>query len=218
MITLRRTKDLYRNENNVIIAHPLLSRSKKEAFLETKAKLKKRLGKDVFLSTGEFLARFIPEKEKRIVLEKNWENLRMKILERLQMEYPFLTYAINRQTIAKVEEKLRAAQLKYEEGRFEDAIKDASVACEGLLQILGSKYGIKTEEATFYDLQCILRDSIIEEFGENTYNDLDMIRKWRNKVVHFHKEKPDEFVTLQIVKRANLLLEIFKKKIFLSTI
>ena len=62
------------------------------------------------------------------------------------------------------------------------------------------------------------RDSIIEEFGENTYNDLDMIRKWRNKVVHFHKEKPDEFVTLQIVKRANLLLEIFKKKIFLSTI
>ena len=54
-----------------------------------------------------------------------------------------------------------------------------------------AKNGIKTEETVqFYDLQCALRDSIIEEFGENAYNDLDMIREWRNEVVHFHITKP----------------------------
>lgn len=39
---------------------------------------------------------------------------------------------------------------------FEDAIKDAGIACESLLQILYSVYisGASEDEISFYDLQC----------------------------------------------------------------
>ena len=38
---IRENKDLHENENNVIIAHPLLSRGQKKGFLKTRVKLKK---------------------------------------------------------------------------------------------------------------------------------------------------------------------------------
>ena len=214
---IENNKDLCRSERNIIIAHPWLSRSRKEDFLKTKTELKKLLGRDIFLSTGEFVARFIPEKDRRAIVEENWKDLRAKLLASFQSKYPFLTFAINRQKISDAEAKLRSAMLKYEEGRFEDAIKDAAVACEELLQVLCSKYGLKTQgEVHFYDLQCILRDIIIENFGENTYSDLDMIREWRNRVVHPSAAKPDSCITLQIVRRTNLFFELFKRKTLLG--
>ena len=214
---ISKSDDLRGNESNIFIAHPRLSKSQKEDFLKTKIEIKKLLGEDVFLSTGEFTARFILDKQKRIIVEENWKDLRAKLLSRFQSKYPFLTYAINLQIITEVEEKLSNAKLKFKEGRFEDAIKDVAIACEGLLRILCSKYGFKIEErAQFYDLQCILKDIIVEEFGENTYNDLSMIREWRNRVVHFSPIKPDEYITLQIVRRANLFFEMFKRKTLLG--
>jgi hypothetical protein len=66
------------------------------------------------------------------------------------------------------------------------------------------------------DLQCVLRDFILEDFGENTYNDLDLIREWRNKVVHPSAVKPDDCTTLQVITRAELFFELFKRRILLS--
>jgi hypothetical protein len=209
-------KDLSQNKR-IIIAHPLLSRKEKESFRKTKAELQKLLGEDVFLSTGEFLVRFIPDEKKRAVVEENWKSLRSKLFTSFQSEYPFLAYAINYSRISWAEENLRGARLKCSEGRFDDAIKDAANACEGLLQVLCSKYGVKAEEdAQFYDLQCVLRDFILEDFGENTYNDLDLIREWRNKVVHPSAVKPDDCTTLQVITRAELFFELFKRRILLS--
>jgi hypothetical protein len=202
------------NEKNIIIAHPILPRLAKEAFRETKAELQKLLGEDVLFSTREFAALFIPDEKKRAILEENWKYLRTKLLANFQSRFPFLTYAINYSKISWVEEKLKSARLKYHENRFDDAIKDAANACEGLLQILCSKYGINIEEkAQFYDLQCILRNFILDDFGENTYKDLDLIREWRNKVVHPYDIRPDDCITLQIVTRAELFFELFKRKI-----
>jgi HEPN domain-containing protein len=169
-----------------------------------------------FLSTGEFVARFIPDERRRAVVEEGWKDLRTKLLASLQSKYPFLTYAIHHSKISWAEEKLRDARLKYNEGRLDDAIKDAANACEGLLQVLRSKYGLKAEErAQFYDLLCILKDSIIEDFEESTYKDLDLIRDWRNKVVHPSAVRPDDCITLQIVTRAELFFELFKRKMLL---
>jgi len=205
------------NEKNIIIAHPILPRLAKENFRETKTELQKLLGEDVLFSTREFVALFIPDEKKRAILEENWKYLRTKLLANFQSKFPFLTYAINYSKISWVEEKLKSTRLKYHENRFDDAIKDAANACEGLLQILCSKYGINIDEkAQFYDLQCILRNFILDNFGENTYKDLDLIRERRNKVVHPYDIRPDDCITLQIVTRAELFFELFKRKILTS--
>jgi hypothetical protein len=55
---------------------------------------------------------------------------------------------------------------------------------------------------------CILKDTIIEQFGEDVYNDLDIIRNWRNKVVHPSQEKPDECSALRVIVKAELFFEL----------
>ncbi|MEM2126611.1 MAG: hypothetical protein QXH67_00100 [Candidatus Bathyarchaeia archaeon] len=141
---------------NLVVVHPLLSRRAKSLFLEVKRKMRDYTGKDILLSSGEFAARFIPESRRQIV-EENWKTLREKLLGNLQSKYKFLTLAIHRQAISYAEELMRRSRVKYEDGRFEDAIKDAGVACEGLLRVLYSHYGLRTDkELQFNDLQTTL--------------------------------------------------------------
>ena len=70
----------------------------------------------------------------------------------------------------------------------------------------------KLEKIEFYDLLCVLKDVITEQFGENIYRDLDFIRKWRNNVVHPTSVKPDEIISLQVVRKTELFYELFKKQ------
>ena len=65
----------------------------------------------------------------------------------------------------------------------------------------------------FYDLLCNLKEVIIEEFGKDVYNDLDLIREWRNNVLHPPVTKPDAHITLKIITKAELFHELFHKKI-----
>lgn len=200
---------------NYVIVHPRLPRKTKQAFMRTKEHVKQRVGEDVCLSTGQFIARFIPDEAKRSVVEANWEVLRNKILGTLQKEWPILVHSIHDKQLADIRARLRKARLTYEWGTdLENAIKDAGVCCEGLLQILHAIYPKKIEDKMeFNDLLCSLRDEIIEEFGDDIYNDLNLIREWRNKVLHPPVTRPDTQDALKVITKAELFHDLFHKKI-----
>ena len=202
--------------SSYILVHPKLARQHKKAFVEAKEKMKEIAGQDLLLSTGEFTVKFIPEKEKRQIIEENWRSLRAKIIENLQKKWPILIFATRAQQILDVDERIRKSRIKYNIHSFEDAIKDAGVACESLLQILYAIHISKgpAEELEFYELLCASRDFLSEEFGALMYQDLDFIRIWRNNVVHPRRKKPDAAITLQVIAKAELFNELFKKKIY----
>lgn len=202
--------------SNYVLVHPKLARQFKKRFMEVKEKMKQTVGQDLVLSTGEFVAKFIPNHEKRHIIEENWKSLRAKIVEDLQKKWPVLIFATHEQQLSDVSERIRKSKIKYQTHFFEDAIKDAGVACESLLQILHSVYVSKkaAKELEFYDILCALKEVLTENFGGNIYQDLDFVRIWRNNVVHPRREKPDDAVTLQVITKAELFHELFKKKIF----
>jgi hypothetical protein len=202
--------------SNYVLVHPKISRKDKQSFMRSKEKMKQKIGENLILSTGEFVTKFIPNNERRKIIEDNWNSLREKIVENLRKKWPILIFATNAKELSEVDERIRNSRIKYETHSFEDAIKDAGVACESLLQILHSLYVSKksAEEFEFYDLLCALKDVLTEEFGSNICQDLDFVRTWRNNVVHPGREKPDGAITLQVITRAELFNELFKKKIF----
>lgn len=197
-----------------VVVHPSLSRLAKKTFKRTKERMKQIAGQDVVLSTGQFVSKFIPQESKRKIVEANWEVLREKILGNLLKEWKILVYSVHEKQLSQIRERLRKARLKFELGLdLEESIKDAGICCEGLLQILHSIYPKKTtEKMEFYELLCSLRDEIIEGYGEDVYNDLDMIREWRNKVLHPPVTKPDFDTTLKIITKAELFHELFHNK------
>lgn len=201
--------------SNYVLVHPKLARQEKKRFIEVKEKMKQTIGQDLVLSTGEFVAKFIPNSDERYIIEENWNFLREKIVENLQKKWPFLIYATYAQQLSDAAEQIRKSRIKYETYYFEDAIKDAGIACESLLQILHSVYVSKkaAKELEFYDLLCALKEVLAEKFGSNIYQDLDFIRIWRNNVVHPGREKPDGAIPLQVITKAKLFHRLFKKKI-----
>lgn len=204
--------------SNYIIVHPRLSRKAKNTFIKAKEQMKRIMGKDVVLSTGQFVSRLIPNNDKRQIVEANWDVLREKIVQTLQKKWPILIYSIHNEQLLDVRERLRKSRLKYELGlELEDSIKDAAISCESLLQILNSIFTRKLDKKMeFYDLLCNLKDVIIEEFGKDTYDDLNLIRDWRNKVLHPPVATPDASTTLKIIAKAELFHELFHKKIRLK--
>lgn len=202
--------------SNYVVVHPKLSRQDKKTFMQAKEKMKQNEGQDLILSTGEFVAKFIPDGKKRQIIEENWKFLREKIVVDLRQKRPILIFATDAKQLSDTSERIRKSMVKYETRSFEDAIKDAGVPCESLLQILYSVYFPKktAEKLEFYDLLCALKEVITERFGSNIYLDLDFIRTWRNNVVHPRRDKPDSAITLQVITKAQLFNKLFKMKIF----
>lgn len=146
---------------------------------------------------------------------EGWTSLREKILGKLKKKWPIIVLATHSKQISEISNLISRATHKYGLGElhFEDAVKDAGVACEGLLRIICDIYkpNILKEKPEFGDLLNILKDLISSEFGDNVYQDLDFIRFWRNKVVHHPIEKPDELTTFQVIERAKIFNELFQK-------
>lgn len=200
---------------NYIVAHPRLSRKAKKTFMKTKERMKQLEGEDVVLSTGEFVSKFIPDENNRKIVEANWEVLRKKIMGAFQKEWPILTYSINKQQLLDIRERLHKARLKFEMRHdLEEAVKDAGLVCECLLQVLYSMYPKRIKERMdFNDLLNNLKDIIVEDYGEDVYRDLDLIREWRNKVLHPPITIPDACAALKIVTKTELFHELFHEKL-----
>jgi hypothetical protein len=200
---------------NYVVVHPRLSRKAKETFIKTKRRMKQIIGKDIVLSTGEFASKFVPDENKRKMIETNWEVLREKLLNAFKKEWPIIVYSTNEQQLFEIRERLRKVRWKFEMRHdLEEAVRDAGLVCEGLLQILHSMYPKDVKERMdFNELLCDLKETIVKDFGEDIYCDLDLIREWRNKVSHPPITVPNSRIALKIVTKAKLFHELFHEKL-----
>ncbi len=172
------------------------------------------VGEDIVFSTGEFAARFLPDKTRHNLVEDNWAALRDRILEKLKKEHPFLVLATRSRLISKIEERLRSAEIKYGSRSYEDSITEVGKACEGMLQILNEVSTGKTaNDETMAELLSLTRSYIVDRLGERFYGDLDFIREWRNVTAHEKMKEPTEEVTIEVLRRAQLFHELFVRTI-----
>jgi hypothetical protein len=201
-------------EKHLFIVHPRLSRKAGNTFRKTKQEMKDLVKEDVVLSTGEFISRTLLDERKRKIVEANWESLRDGLLARLQSDWPILTYSIHEEELSDIQERLRRARLKYELGvDFEEVIKESGIACEGLLRVLCSISSIGIQERMlFNDMLSSMRITIQSDFGDEIFNDLDMVRQWRNNVLHHPVKKVDKFIVLRVLTKAELFHELFHQK------
>jgi len=194
------------------VIHPRLFRKAKEDCKDFAERLRKEMGCDLVLSTGQFAAKYLPDKEKREIVEANWVCLRERILGEFQKKWKLLTYALYKEDIEDSRNELRKARLKLDSGNdLEEAVFHAGVACEGLLKALHSSERDEKihERMGFDDYLNVLSDLLRDEFGEDIFSDLKLVKEWRNKVAHAPRKIPDSRTALKIVNKAELFQKLF---------
>lgn len=200
-----------RVDRSIFIIHPRLIRKAKEEFMRTKARMKELVGEDIVLSPGQFVSRFIPEDERRHVIEANWNNLRDRMLAKFQSEWRILIFSLHDKQLSESRDQLRKARLKFESGtEYQGSVLDAGIACEGLLKILHSVFPKRIQEKMeFNDYLCDLKQIIVEDYGEDIYKDLDFIREWRNNVAHAPIVVPTLTIALKVLTKTELFQNLF---------
>lgn len=207
--------EIDRSSTNYIVVHPETYEESKLRFKELNSQLAEKLGQTTLFSANAFLHQLFPDETKKYVVAEGWISVREKILEQVRKKWPIIVFATHAKQLSEINELISSAIHKYGLGEphFGDAVKDAGVACEGLLRVIYDLYKPKNlgEKPELGELLDVLRDIISGELDQSMYWDLDFIRTWRNKVVHHPIEKPDELTTLQVVEKAKLLYELFSK-------
>jgi len=198
-----------KNMTNYVVVSPVLNSA---LFLKAKNRMNEFVKDDVFLASWELSKRFIPNKKERQHVEEGWKSLFKALVTNFKARHPFLVYSEEQEKISNTQEWLKSSRNKLEGGNIDDAIRDAGLVCEAILQILGKIHKIEQDESEYNFLLNKLSPYIYEEYGEEVYNDLDFIRKWRNAVSHPHKEKPNINIATQVVRRAELFFELFDLK------
>lgn len=198
------------------IIHPWTYKQARKDFRKEFGELKENMASKnaQFLSTDEFVHRFIPDEKKKYLTIENWISIRNGILEKLHKDWPVLTYASKIEQIAKIADLFRNAHVEYEKQEFDHAIMDIGSGCEALLRILYhvNKGREPESDIGFHDLLNSMKEMIEEDFGKNIYADLDFIREWRNKTAHAtNPVSPSDDVTFQIIKRADIFYELLKR-------
>jgi HEPN domain-containing protein len=205
-------------DQNFVIAKPSEYKKAKKEFPEKLLELKDvlpKMNKNASLvSVDEFVAKVLPDSEKKHVILENWITIRDRVLEGILKEYPLLILALEKNRLVQADDSIRKSRRDYEDEKFDDAIKAAAFACEAILYVYYRKnYGkIPGRPYGLEDLLSSMSDKILEELGQEVIYDLQFIRKWRNMVTH-----PQEFEVvvekkdaLQVVARAEMSIELFK--------
>ena len=200
---------------NYIVVHPKTYEQDKIKFKELDDYLKQKLGEQTLFSVDGFLHNFVPDNMKKNVIQGNWISIREDILKDVQKQWPILVSATHSSEFSSIIQCLSNSELSYRMGKnhFREAVRDAALACESTLSLLYDIYKPKRieEKMEFYDLQCSLKDILIDKFGENVYNDLDYIREQRNLASHAPPIEPEELTTFQVISRANIFHNLFMK-------
>lgn len=200
---------------NYVVVHPSTYKQAKMDFKKLSKYLYERTGQQILFSVEGFIHKFFPIKDKKYIIKENWALIREKILWNTRKKWPIIVHSTHSNQLSDIQRRLKDATLKYEMGEryFEDAVRDAALACEEILQVIHEIYVPKSarKDMHFYDFLCELREIIVDEFGKKVYDDLDFIRIWRNKVSHTPPEKPNDLITFQVVERSKMFYEVFSK-------
>ena len=129
-----------------------------------------------------------------------------------KLQEKIIRYKVMLEVGSSIEKRLKKAWEKYENNDFEDAVKDAALACESVLRQMCRNHGIN-ENLTFTKKLKYLEQFIEKEYGENTLRDLYFIGMWRNKVVHVPVVTPPKHIAYEVLIRASKFIQLFKNRL-----
>ncbi len=198
---------------NYFVIHPAISKLDNDSFVETKSELTKSCGKEIFLSTGE-LRRTMFEDPSSI--SSGWATVREKLRSNFESAWPVISLSRNNEILRRAAEDLEKASLEYQEANYTHSIRDATFACETLLLALCQSKGkikpLDVNKTTFDDYLGMLKSEIEEDFGPDTFQDLNMIRIARNRYSHPPAQRPAQMDALRILRKVQLFHEYFQMK------
>jgi hypothetical protein len=194
------------------VIHPRIAREQSDAFHERQAIFKTENLE--LVSTGQLLWMFVSD-EKRKFVEDEWSEIRNGVIKRLVKTWPVIAVHQQMKLYLQSKEQLRLSRAKFDMGYMADSIKDAGVACEGILSIMTDMYEPRTmkDRPEFNELLEILNRDICLELGEDISKDLNYIREQRNQVVHPPYRVPSSTVAVKVLAKAELFVNIFERQI-----
>jgi hypothetical protein len=201
---------------NYILIDPKENRTPSPKTINNFERLKKLLyGESVqILLVGEFADLFIKKDVEKVL--GDWIYLRNNTLEQFKVDNPSLVKALERKELEVIAKKLKKAGRACEDGRTEEAIKEAGSACESLLGILYHRImGKPVPKQPIGRTLGELKTSIEKMFGTPVYYDLDLAIAKRNDVTH---PRPIPVViaprtALQIIERTKIFNELLKAEL-----
>ncbi len=209
----------FENMSLLMVVDPLTYRLAKEFVRRLKQELEGKLEGNILLSTHELLSLLALDREK---FEADWSNLREKAVEKLKEKYPFLAIHDEIWRIRRAERDIKEARAKIareslREVDCEEIIRNVGLSIESLLGVLYHWFRHAVPpDMTFGQLLNSLRDDIINEFGEDMYNDLAFIAEKRNLASHPKPVKLSYEDVLKVVKKAELFQRLLLHKIGLK--
>lgn len=203
----------------LIIVDPLSYRLSKVFIRELRQRIEEKMGNDIVLSTDELLNLLALDRE---IFESDWSDLKTKAIERLKKKYRFLTlhdeiWRIHEAKKAIKEARAKIAREDLREADCEDIIRNVGVGFEGLLGV--TYHWFKQKSPSNKSLGWLfneLKNDIIDEFGEDTYNDIYFIVEKRNDVSHLKQVRISYEDALKVVKKSELFQNLFLHKVGLS--
>ncbi len=207
------------DSRNLVVVHPRSVRQVSGVFRRFKRELREAKSESEFVSTGEFLALFAPETAQRKIVESEWQAILDDILNTLIRSWPIIGAYRHRKLLDESKEYVRLSRAKYEMGQTRDAMRDACLACEGILTVMVRMFEpTKVEDnAMMADLLETLRQYIVSEFGEDIYRDLDFVREWRNRASHVGRENPTQSDVLKVLTKVELFMNLFEERLSIGT-
>jgi len=203
--------------SSLMVVDPLIYRLAKDFVRKLKMELEEKLGKNILLSTHEFLNLLALDREN---FEADWSDLREITIKRLKEKYPFISVYEETLRINFAQKEIREAladlsKTELKESDCRELIWRVSNAIEAYLGVLYHRWKNRPpEERGFGWLLNSLRNEIEAEFGEDVYNDLSFIKDKRNTVSHPKTIKITIDDTIKVVRRAEIFQRLFLMKLY----
>ena len=204
-------------EMNCVIIDPLLNRLFTEKIKEVKKKVEQKLKLWKVLSPEEFMELFISSDQGDFIdLHHRAINEGRKMLEE---KYPFLLLRYQLSRISKARSDIQRAVRDSNNDEFtqrdlEDILRRALNGVEGLLLAVYSKNVNKNSRpATFRDILNEQRKELLEDYGEDVYDELIYMNEMRNSVSHPNQLDLKTKDMKKVVGRAALFLDLVELKL-----
>ncbi len=206
---------LSKSGSNLVVVHPRTVRHVNGVFLRLKRDFKQHGGGIELLSTGEFLANLVSDASARKTIENDWQAILDDILNNLMRSWPMIGVQQHRKLLNDSREYVRVARAKCEMGQLRDSMRDACLACEGILTIMTKIYDPNKLEGrpVFSDLLQAMRQYVLSIFGEDVLKDLEFIREWRNRASHVGHETPEMTDVLKVLSKVELFMNLFDRQV-----
>lgn len=203
-----------KNYHSFLIIEPTIVRLFKQRVKEVYGKIENRLPEWKTSMAEEFVSDFL--RDEFSDYKDYFKRCRDEAIAKLESAYPFIPMVRELSLISSSRNNILNAVHESEASSPSDRdianiMRDLTLGIEGLLQashnmLFGAK---KNQRIEFNELLSSLRTDIIDDYGEDVWDDLQYLRKLRNSVSHPGDYKVNINDMSKAAARSRLFLKLF---------